>query len=37
LSVCLFYGQNRSVTAKELKNYDVVLTTCITLFLSGAN
>jgi hypothetical protein len=28
LSVCLFYGQNRSVTAKELKNYDVVLTTC---------
>jgi DNA repair protein RAD16 len=28
LSVCLFYGQNRSVTAKELKDYDVVLTTC---------
>ena len=28
LSVCLFYGGNRSVTAKELKNYDVVLTTC---------
>lgn len=28
LSVCLFYGANRSVTAKELKNYDVVLTTC---------
>jgi len=27
LSVCLFYGANRSVTAKELKNYDVVLTT----------
>lgn len=27
LSVCLFYGGNRSVTAKELKNYDVVLTT----------
>lgn len=31
LSVCLFYGQNRSVTANELKNYDVVLTTCMTL------
>jgi DNA repair protein RAD16 len=28
LSVCLFYGQNRSVTAKEMKEYDVVLTTC---------
>jgi len=37
LSVCLFYGANRSVTAKELKNYDVVLTTCTTLLLSGAN
>lgn len=31
LSVCLFYGQNRSVTAKELNNYDVVLTTCMIL------
>jgi DNA repair protein RAD16 len=29
LSVCLFYGANRSVTAKEIKNYDVVLTTCM--------
>jgi DNA repair protein RAD16 len=29
LSVCLYYGQNRSVTAKELMDYDVVLTTCI--------
>ena len=28
LSVCLFYGQNRSVTASQLKEYDVVLTTC---------
>ena len=37
LSVCLFYGQHRSVTAKELKNYDVVLTTCISLFFSRAN
>ena len=35
LSVCLFYGQNRSVTAKELKNYDVVLTTC--MILLGCN
>jgi len=33
LSVCLFYGSNRSVTAKQLKNYDVVLTTCIILFV----
>ena len=29
LSVCLYYGQNRSGSAKELKAYDVVLTTCI--------
>jgi DNA repair protein RAD16 len=29
LSVCLFYGANRSVTAKQMKEYDVVLTTCI--------
>jgi DNA repair protein RAD16 len=28
LSVCLFYGLHRSVTAKQLKEYDVVLTTC---------
>lgn len=28
LSVCLFYGGNRSVSAKELVKYDVVLTTC---------
>lgn len=37
LSVCLFYGANRSVTAKELKNYDVVLTTCIITSLAFAN
>jgi DNA repair protein RAD16 len=29
LSVCLFYGTNRSFTAKQLKEYDVVLTTCM--------
>jgi DNA repair protein RAD16 len=29
LSVCLFYGTNRTITAKEMKEYDVVLTTCI--------
>ena len=29
LSVCLFYGGNRTVTAKELVKYDVVLTTCM--------
>jgi DNA repair protein RAD16 len=28
LSVCLFYGANRSISAKQLKEYDVVLTTC---------
>lgn len=28
LSVCLFYGTNRTITAKEMKEYDVVLTTC---------
>ena len=33
LSVCLFYGQNRSVTAKQLKEYDVVLTTCTSPFV----
>jgi DNA repair protein RAD16 len=30
LSVCLFYGANRNITAKEMKEYDVVLTTCTT-------
>jgi hypothetical protein len=28
LSVCVFYGTNRTITAKEMKEYDVVLTTC---------
>jgi DNA repair protein RAD16 len=34
LSVGLFYGQNRSVTAKQLKEYDVVLTTCILAYVT---
>ena len=29
LSVCLFYGTNRAITAQQMKDYDVVLTTCI--------
>jgi DNA repair protein RAD16 len=37
LSVCLYYGANRSVTAKDLKNYDVVLTTCMPSFILSNN
>ena len=37
LSVCLYYGANRSVTAKDLKNYDVVLTTCMSSFVLSNN
>jgi SNF2 family DNA or RNA helicase len=33
LSVCLFYGANRTITAKEMKEYDVVLTTCTTPYV----
>jgi len=29
LSVCVFYGTNRAITAQQMKDYDVVLTTCI--------
>jgi DNA repair protein RAD16 len=28
LSVCLYYGTSRNITAKQLKEHDVILTTC---------
>ena len=31
LSVCLYYGTSRNITAKQLKEHDVVLTTCMYL------
>ena len=32
LSICLYYGTSRNITAKQLKEHDVVLTTCTYFF-----
>jgi DNA repair protein RAD16 len=37
LSVCLYYGTSRNISAKQLKEHDVVLTTCMLLYFLSYN